>query len=266
MPFDRGQSAAPVRLFHTQEGEGRNVLLLHGWACDSHDWSWQLPEFERRYRVVNLDLRGHGRSEIPDRGYRLQDFVADVEALVTSQFPGEKFIAMGHSMGGQIAARLAVRRPDLVSAVISVDGTLGLPAGNEAEYQRFCDALDAGDPGVVIPALFKPLYGVDSDPAIMRWHARRAQGIPAAVLRQSIRSLFLGPDQVSTGLPSEVFCRNLTVPFYGLYRTAAQVDTMRSWFSHPKSKVELWAGAGHWIMLDSPAQLNASVSEWIESL
>jgi pimeloyl-ACP methyl ester carboxylesterase len=266
MPIDRDPSASPVQLFYTQEGDGRNVLLLHGWACDSHDWSWQLPVFERRYRVVNLDLRGHGRSEIPTCGYMLADFVADVEELITSKFPGEKFIAMGHSMGGQIAARLAARRPDLVSAVISVDGTLGLSAANEEGYRDFCDALDAGDPGVVVPALFKSLYGVDSDPAITRWHARRAQGIPATVLRQSIRSLFLGPDQVATGLSSEVFCRNLRVPFYGLYRTQAQVDTMRPWFSHPKSRVELWAGAGHWIMLDSTMQLNASVSEWIDAL
>jgi pimeloyl-ACP methyl ester carboxylesterase len=72
----QGHSAAyaatrpTAKLFMTEVGTGRNVMLLHGWTCDSHDWSWQLPLFEGKYRVVAADLRGHGRSEVmPSGGY-----------------------------------------------------------------------------------------------------------------------------------------------------------------------------------------------------
>jgi pimeloyl-ACP methyl ester carboxylesterase len=54
----RGRSAADAatrstaKLFTTKVGTGKDVMLLHGWTCDSHDWSWQLPLFESKYRVV----------------------------------------------------------------------------------------------------------------------------------------------------------------------------------------------------------------------
>ena len=60
-----------AKLFTTEVGAGKDVMFLHGWTCDSHDWSWQLPLFESKYRVVAADLRGHGRSEVmPSGAYR----------------------------------------------------------------------------------------------------------------------------------------------------------------------------------------------------
>jgi pimeloyl-ACP methyl ester carboxylesterase len=88
-----------ARLFYTEKGTGTNVMMLHGWACDSHDWSWQLSPFESKYRVVNVDLRGHGRSDAPDTGYTPQHLAADVEALITSKYRGQQFVLLGHSMG-----------------------------------------------------------------------------------------------------------------------------------------------------------------------
>jgi pimeloyl-ACP methyl ester carboxylesterase len=119
-------AAAPrtAELFFTDVGAGENVLLLHGWTCDSHDWSWQLPVLESRYRVVAVDLRGHGSSEVmPPGAYAPADYVADIESLIVTKHPGQRFVLVGHSMGGQIAARLAAIRPDLIRGVVSVAGS-----------------------------------------------------------------------------------------------------------------------------------------------
>src|SRR5690606_4142930 len=87
-----GASAAigpAAKLFHTEAGTGRNVMLLHGWTCDSHDWSWQLPALESKYRVVAVDLRGHGRSEVMGAGqYTPDHYLADIEALIATKYPG----------------------------------------------------------------------------------------------------------------------------------------------------------------------------------
>ncbi len=260
-------TATTAKLFHTEVGQGKHVMLLHGWSCDSHDWSWQLPLLESKYRVVDVDLRGHGRSEVmPSGAYAPADYVADIEALISTKYPGEKFILIGHSMGGQIAARLAARRPDLVSAVVSVDGTLGFSVTHTPLFQQVCDNLDAGDPGVVGPDFFKLFYATETAPATMRWQARRLQGTPTQVLRESLRPLFLGAGQVGVGKPSEDLCRSLTVPFYHLCRDPEQANVMRAWFSNPQSKTELWTNAGHWIMLDRKADFNTAVSAWIDAL
>jgi len=57
-----------VELLFTDEGGGQApMLFVHGFACDSHDWSWQLAHFAARFRVIALNLRGHGRSSAPAR-------------------------------------------------------------------------------------------------------------------------------------------------------------------------------------------------------
>nr|WP_285427232.1 alpha/beta hydrolase [Variovorax paradoxus] len=242
-------------------------MLLHGWSCDSHDWIWQLPMLESRYRVVAVDLRGHGRSEVmPSGAYMPADYVADIESLIQMKFPGQKFILMGHSMGAQIAARLAAQRPDLVSAVVSIDGGLGFSADLVPVFQKTTDDLNSGDPGVVGPALFAAFYDAATPAAFKRWHARRLQGTPVHALRESFGPLFLGGNQVGAGAQSENFCRSLTLPFYHLCRFQDQASAMSAWFSNTKSKVEFWTNAGHWIMQDRPADVNAAVAAWVDSL
>src|SRR5690606_18034369 len=232
-------SASPAaKLFYTEAGSGRSVMLLHGWVCDSHDWIQQLPLFESKYRVVTPDLRGHGRSEVmPSGAYMPADYVADIEELISSKFPGKKFIIVGHSMGGQIAARLAAKRPDLVSGVVSVDGALGFDSNVGQHFNQFARELAVGDPHVLVPAFFQSAYDAATDPAFKRWHARRAQGMPVHVVRESFAPLFSGGGQVGIGEESAKLLRSLTVPFYHLCLDPAQATRMRPWFSHPKSKV-----------------------------
>lgn len=265
-----GASAATgpaAKLFYTEAGTGRNVMLLHGWTCDSHDWSWQLPALESKYRVVAVDLRGHGRSEVMGAGqYTPDHYLADIEALIATKYPGQRFIVIGHSMGAQIAARLASRRPDLVSAVVSVDGSLGFADALLPVFEKATLDLANGDPGVVGPALFAAFYDAATPVALKRWHARRLQGVPLPVVRESFGPLFLGPHQVGVGRRSEDFCRGLNLPVYHLCRMQDQAAAMSTWFRHPKSKVEFWADAGHWIQQDRPADVNAAITAWIDTL
>ena len=254
-----------ARLFATEAGKGRNIMLLHGWTADAHDWSWQLPVLENRHRTIAVDLRGHGRSEVmPAGAYRPENYVADIEALMKTRYRGESFVLVGHSMGAQIAARLAAERPDLVEAVVSVDGSLGFADALGPVFQKATRDLMAGDPRVVAPALFELFYDPVTPAALRRWHARRVQGMPAHVVRESFGPLFLGSDQIGVGPQSEAFCRRLRVPFYHLCRDEAQAARMRPWFSHPRSKVDVWKNAGHWIMEDRPDDVNAALTAWID--
>jgi len=242
-------------------------MFLHGWTCDSHDWSWQLPFFESRYRVVAVDLRGHGRSEVTPPGtYKPTDYVADVEKLIATKYHGEKFVLIGHSMGGQIAARLAAKRPDLVSAVVSVDGALGFSEAVGEFFAKTAHELESGDPNVAVAALFELAYGASTDPAFRRWHARRVQGMPQHVVRESFAPLFFGPGQAGVGEGSARLCRSVTVPVYHLCRDAEQATRMRPWFSHRKSTVDVWDHTGHWVMQDRKDEVNVAVSKWIDQL
>lgn len=240
--------------------------MLHGWACDSRDWDSQVEFFSANYRVVSLDLRGHGLSEAPRAHYTPLDFAEDIEELILCNFPGESFILFGHSMGGQIATLIADRRPDLVKAVVCVEGTLGLPSALDLLNRVFLALMFVFSPQVIGTALLKALNGPETSAGFVICQTARIRSTPTYVLRQSFKSLFLGPSQVSTGKNSEQLCRRLTVPFYGMYSSQQRVSRMSGWFSHPKSKLESWPGTGHWIMIDRPRQFHTAVSRWIGSL
>lgn len=256
-----------MKLFATESGKGRNLMLLHGWTADGHDWSWQLPALEARYRTVVVDLRGHGRSPVPSSGqYLPAHYVVDIEALIEERFKGERFILIGHSMGGQIAARLAARRPDLIEAVISIDGSLGFAAETAALFGKVSRNLYEGNPAIVAPALFATVYDKVTPAALRRWHARRVQAMPAHVVRETFGPLFVGPAQVGTGSQSERFLRGLETPFYHLCRDPEQARRLRPLFSHPVSKVDTWDHAGHWIMQDRPDEVNAAMTAWIDRI
>jgi hypothetical protein len=90
--------------------------------------------------------------------------------------------------------------------------------------------------------------------------------MPMHVVRESFGPLFIGADQVGLGEASAMFCRSLTVPFCHLCRDPAQADRMGPWFSYPKSKVDVWFDASHWIMQDRNGDVNAAVTAWIDAL
>ena len=260
-------SKPTAELFYTDTGKGKNMMLLHGWSCDSHDWSWQLPALESRYRVVAIDLRGHGRSELmPSGNYMPDDYVADIETLIETRFSSEKFVLVGHSMGGQIAARLANKRPDLIEGVVSGDGSFGFSDKLASIFRKTVDDLQHGNPSDVISALLAGFYDKATDPALKRWHTRRLQGTPIYPVRESFAPLFLGPNQVGLGKQSKEFCKTIRTPFYHLCRDKEQAERMHTWFSHPKSKGDLWEGAGHWIMQDRKDDVNAAIITWVDAL
>ncbi len=153
-----------------------------------------------------------------------------------------------------------------MQAVVAVDAPLGAPAELAPVYQRVVEALKVTDPAVLAASMFERAYDPATPAAFRRWHARRLPAMPPQVLRESLGPLYLGPDQVGLGAASEAFCRSLKVPFYHLVRDANKAVAMSAWFTHPKSKVDLWRNAGHWIQQDRPDEFNAAVTAWIDAL
>jgi pimeloyl-ACP methyl ester carboxylesterase len=93
------------------------VVLLHGHTFDRRIWESQLPRLlGAGCRVLRPDLRGHGRSSRPDRGYHVSDHAADL-ASVLDAAGVERAAVVGFSFGGAVALELAVTRPARVAAL-----------------------------------------------------------------------------------------------------------------------------------------------------
>src|SRR5919201_6022325 len=119
-------SVGDANLFYTHDGHGeKTLLLIHGWACDSHDWMWQLPALLEAYRVIAVDLRGHGRSTVTIGGYTPQQFAADLSVLLDAVDAGPA-VAIGHSLGAIVVNTLAVEHSAAVAAVVAIDPGYGV--------------------------------------------------------------------------------------------------------------------------------------------
>lgn len=102
------------------------VLLVHGVAGSTANWTYQLPHLALHYRVVVPEMRGHGLTPWPGPS-RLADFYTDVEALLLSL--NRPTVVVGHSFGGCIATMLAHRQPGRVAGLALINTGGNIPRG-----------------------------------------------------------------------------------------------------------------------------------------
>lgn len=90
-----------VKLYYEEYGEGKPVVLIHGWSCSHLYYKNQIDELSKKYKVAALDLRGHGLSEIPDYGLTISRFTKDVKEFI-DYLKLDKPSLVGWSMGTTI--------------------------------------------------------------------------------------------------------------------------------------------------------------------
>ncbi len=107
-------------LYYEDVGEGPPLVLLHGLGSSGRDWEFQVPHFRDRFRVVTLDLRGHGRSAKPPGPYSIPLLTADVARFLDALELAQVHLA-GVSMGGMVGLQLAADRPGAVRSLVAVN-------------------------------------------------------------------------------------------------------------------------------------------------
>ena len=96
------------------------LVFVHGWSCDSRYWREQVPIFAGEYRVVTMDLAGHGNSSMGRKIYSVESFAQDVKTVIEA-VNTNKAIVIGHSFGGEIVATAASMEQKKVIGIIGVD-------------------------------------------------------------------------------------------------------------------------------------------------
>lgn len=85
-------------LSYISAGQGKPIVMLHGWSQSAEQFKYQIPVFAEHYQVIAIDLRGHGESEKVPFGYRISRLAKDVQELIIA-LQLEKPHLLGHSMG-----------------------------------------------------------------------------------------------------------------------------------------------------------------------
>jgi pimeloyl-ACP methyl ester carboxylesterase len=118
-----------VRLHYKDEGkaDGPLLVLVHGFGDSHFSWEGWVARLGDRYRIITVDLPGHGLTRAPVGYVASADGFADLVDALAAKENLAKFAIAGNSMGGGVAWRVAVRHPQRVSGLVLVDAA-GWPA------------------------------------------------------------------------------------------------------------------------------------------
>lgn len=129
---DHTFDSAGVKIHYSDEGSGPPVVLIHGYTA-SGDMNWRIPgitaQLVKKYRVISIDNRGHGRSDKPTNIEQYGANMADDVVRLLDHLQIDSAHLVGYSMGGMISLKLLALHPERVqSAVIGGMGWVELPA------------------------------------------------------------------------------------------------------------------------------------------
>lgn len=147
-----------IAMAYEDRGQGDTVVLLHGFCGSSAYWEIVQPLLTRSYRVIAPDLRGHGSTDAPVGAYTIDQMADDVVQLL--EYLGvEKYIVLGHSMGGYVALSIAERFSDRLSGFGLIHST-AYPDSDEAREKRLMAVSNINASGItpfvdgLVPGLF----------------------------------------------------------------------------------------------------------------
>ncbi|WHY75338.1 alpha/beta hydrolase [Neobacillus sp. WH10] len=145
---------------YVDKGEGKAIVLLHGFCGSSLYWEKVTPELSKNYRVIAPDLPGHGESSM-DKGYYSIEEYAEMLKVLLDQLNIQKVTMFGHSLGGYITLAFAEKYSNNLNGFSLVHST-AFPDSEEAKKGRLANTEKVQKEGIkslidgLVPKLFSP--------------------------------------------------------------------------------------------------------------
>ena len=237
-----------IPIVFEDEGSGQRALVfVHGWSCDRSYWSEQMAAFARSYRVVAVDLPGHGESGFGRASWTMPAYGGDVAAVV-ERLQLEDVVLVGHSMGGDVIIEAALRLGDRVRGLVWVDVYRSLNDSDGAEdVETFVGRFRADFAGEV-ERFVRDFFLPTSDPALIERIVADMKSAPPDVALDELRHAMTNEGAAIAGL------RKLGTPAVAInpdYRPTDKASLLRYGV-----RPVIMSGVGHMLMLEEPERFN----------
>jgi len=237
------------------------VILVHGWTCDSTSWDAQVPALSKDYRVITLDLPGHGKSGSPKDGKFSMDLFARAIEAVRAEANADKVVLVGHSMGTPVILAYTKLYPQHVAGLVAVDGAIVSPQGN----------APAGAPAFQPPNMTGP-DGLKARENMIR--GMFVATTPQPVQDKVLKMMLGAPEATASGAMQATFAWMATAdatvrtfPVLGLYADksrAGNPDGSKKVF--PAFEYTEIPGTGHFLMMEKPQEFNARLTTFLSKV
>lgn len=252
------QVAGPAGTLNIDDGGsgGLSVVFVHSSGGNTTHWSAQLTHLRKTRRALALDLRGHGLSQPPKDGdYRLVSQAGDIDAVV-NKVGIEKFVLVGHSMGGSVAITYAGLHPDRVAGLLIVDSGGDPKQFPEEQKRQTIKAMESETYTSVTESYWRQLL-VGSGPEVQDRIMNDMRRMPKEMVISQVKELFwFDPAPALNRYRGAKLSVTTSAndKKYSLHR-------LQSDFPHV-----VVTGTGHWLHLDKPKEFNRILDEFLNSV
>jgi pimeloyl-ACP methyl ester carboxylesterase len=251
---------------------GDRLLLIHGFGENGYSWGEMPQRIAAAYSVITVDLRGHGDSDWDSHGeYLLDKFVADVTTVIDRLGIRNISIA-GHSMGADIALRIAAQQKLQVAKLILVEFSLNGPTDEVLDFTlaQFNSQFRAYDSIAGYHELLRQQRPLADAGALFRYSTNSVRpglgggyAVKCDPRLQAIYGSFRPDDMLRyRGALARLACPLLLVRGSGsaIVSTAAAKEVLAL---TPGAQLCTVSGAGHAVMMDRPNEFNDVVSRFL---
>lgn len=245
-------------IVYTATGIGEPTLVfVHGWSCDKSYWSGQVEQLSKKYRVVTIDLAGHGESGTERKDYTMQLFGEDV-AVVVNELKLTEVVLVGHSMGGSVIIEAAKILGKKVVGLIGVDTFQSFTDDWTAEQkEKFLEPFGKDFKSTAFEFV-KQMFPKGAHESLLKKVADDMSSAPPAIAISAMRNLFFYnplPTLAQISLP--IISINCDMYPLSLEENKKHVK----YFSFKMMK-----GVGHFLMLERPTEFNKLLVETIQEI
>ena len=254
-------SATTVSLNHVIAGDGPWVTLAHSLAADMHLLDAQAKLLARRFKVLQIDLRGHGGSPVPPPPYSMAGLADDVQALF-DRLGVRETAWLGVSLGGMVGLTHALAHPDLITRMVLADTTAGYPEAAHASWRERIAAVRQKGMNAVVEGTIGRWFTSDL--------AARAPGVIErfrATIRGTAPDGFIGCCEAIIGYNVHARLGQIAVPTLVLVGAEDQATTpdMAKAIADgiPRARRHVIESAAHQSNIEQPETFNASLEQFL---
>lgn len=254
--MDKSITVNGAKVHYTDNGEGKPIVLMHGWGCDTTTLASIEKVALESHRVINIDFPGHGKSPEPTEVWGVEEYTQVLEEIVKAE-QLEHPSLLGHSFGGRVGILYSSRHHD-VDKLILVDAA-GIKPKRSAKYY-----LKVYSFKLMKRWLYLTLGKKEAEARLdaMRAKAGSSDYANATPRMRAILSKVVNEDLKSV-IPSITAS---TLLIWGENDTATPISDARYMEAHiPGAGLVAFPGCGHYSFLDNPMQFAAVLRSFLNS-
>lgn len=244
------------RVHYQNHGKGREALVfVHGWTCSLKFWSRQVPAFDGKFRVIAIDLPGHGQSDKPEVSYTMDLFARAVNAVL-GDAGVERAVLVGHSMGTPVIREFYRKYPQKTLALVIVDGPLH-PFGDKKMMEQFIAPLRGPGYKEAASKFIDGMFGPNTTTEMRSDLKNSMLSTPQSVAISAMEGMF----DESIWRQDKIDVPALAIMAKSGFLAADAEQSYRS--VAPKLEFQVWDGVGHFLMMEKPKEFNEALGGFV---